>query len=96
MLKQVLLLQRENPLFICLLLTIFDRMEVGSQISGSTSSFLKGIEKEKYIKRKRGNYQSMSSEFENSFAVDIPSKIVYSLKYHHSLLADTLVRIKKN
>ena len=49
MLKQMLLLQRENPLFICLLLTIFDRMEVGSQISGSTSSFLKGIEKEKNI-----------------------------------------------
>ena len=46
----MLLLQRENPLFICLLLTIFDRMEVGSQISGSTSSFLKGIEKQKYIK----------------------------------------------
>lgn len=83
----MLLLQRENPLFICLLLTIFDRMEVGSQISGSTSSFLKGIEKEKNI---------LSSEFENSFAVDIPSKIVHSLKYHHSLLADTLVRIKKN
>ena len=58
----MLLLQRENPLFICLLLTIFDRMEVGS----------------------------------HSFAVDIPSKIVHSLKYHHSLLADTLVRIKKN
>ena len=38
----------------------------------------------------------MSSEFENSFAVDIPSKIVHSLKHHHSLLADTLVRIKKN
>ena len=38
----------------------------------------------------------MSSEFENSFAVDIPSKIVHSLKYLHSLLADTLVRIKKN
>ena len=46
----MLLLQRENPLFICLLLTIFDRMEVGCQISGSTSSFLKGIEKQKYIK----------------------------------------------
>ena len=38
----------------------------------------------------------MSSELENSFAVDILSKIVHSLKYHHSLVADTLVRIKRN